>query len=233
MLSVLGKPGDARHLRGEAEILVEIAFIDENTVDAHLLEADGVVLVLAVGAVLQLRGEALLGLFQFLDDAAVVAFLGPGLINRLFELLDLPADETLEGLIRNGELFERTVRHDHRVIIAGGDARHGLLPVARGKGLLAGDEDMRVRIERKKRRAPLLDEMIGHDDHGLCREARGASFPSRRRPSRPSFRRRRSAPAGCCRSEARAIPHLSGACRDRSAARRDRFIPGNVRCDPS
>jgi len=43
-----------------------------------VLEADGVVLVLAVGAVFQLGGEALLGFLQFLDDAAVIASFGPG-----------------------------------------------------------------------------------------------------------------------------------------------------------
>ena len=97
-------------------------------------------------------------------------------INRLFELVNLLADEPPEGFIGNGKLFKRTVRHDHGVIVAGGDARHGFLPVARGKGFLAGNEELRMRVKRKKCRAPLLDEMIGHDDHGLCREAEAFHF---------------------------------------------------------
>src|ERR1700728_3489519 len=60
--------------------------------------------------------------------------------------------------------------------MAGGDARHGLSPVARGEGVLAGNEDMRMRVKRKKGLAPLFDEMIGYGNHGLCRKAEAFHF---------------------------------------------------------
>ena len=39
----------------------------------------------------------------------------------------------LKSLIRDRQELERAVRDDDRVVIAGRDARHGLLPVAGGE----------------------------------------------------------------------------------------------------
>ncbi len=49
-------------------------------------------------------------------------------------------------------------------------------PVARGKGVPAGDEELRMRVERKSSRAPLLDKMIWHDHRGLRRKAETFHF---------------------------------------------------------
>jgi hypothetical protein len=89
-------------------------------------------------------------------------FLDARFIDRL---LDLFADKPPEGLVGNRELFERTIRHDHGITDAGGDTRLCPPPNARGEGLLAGNENLGVRVKRQKRRTPLFDEMIGDDDH--------------------------------------------------------------------
>ena len=107
MLSVLGKPGNAVHLADETEVLEKIALIDEDPVDAQLLEGDGVVLALAVGAFLELCLKAFFRFLQLLHDAAVVASLGPGFANGLFELVFLPVHEAREGFIRDGQLLKR------------------------------------------------------------------------------------------------------------------------------
>ena len=44
------------------------------------------------------------------------------------------------------------------------------LPAA--KASLPATKILRMRVERQKCRAPLLDQMIGHDDHRLCRKAK-------------------------------------------------------------
>ena len=56
--------GDAVHLGDESEILVEVSFIDKYLVNAQLLEGERVVLVLAVGAVLELCGQGASWLFR-------------------------------------------------------------------------------------------------------------------------------------------------------------------------
>ncbi len=95
----IGKRGYAVHLAYESEILEQIGLIDEAPVDAQLLEGDSIVLALAVGALLQLRNEPLLGFFEILNDGAVVALLGFGFIDGGFKLLDLLIHEALERLI--------------------------------------------------------------------------------------------------------------------------------------
>ena len=41
---------------------------------------------------------------------------------------------------------------------------------------MAGDEQIGLRIKLQERRAPLLDQVIGHDDHGLFRQPQAAHF---------------------------------------------------------
>ncbi len=76
----IGQPRDAAHLGGVEQVLVGVGLIHKKLVDAEFLEADGVVLALPVGALLELGGQALFGLLQFLDDAAVVALPFPGFV---------------------------------------------------------------------------------------------------------------------------------------------------------
>ena len=167
---------DAVHLRGVEEILVGVGFVDEELVDAEFLESDGVVLALAVGALFELGGEALLGFFQFLHDAAVVALLVLGVENGVLELLKLVVDEAVEELVGDRQKLERAVRDDDGVVIAGRDARHGALAVAGREMILAGDEELGLRIELQEFRAPLFDQMIGHDEHGLLGQTQAAQF---------------------------------------------------------
>src|ERR1022692_3928501 len=54
---------------------IEIRLINQNLVDASLLERDRIVFPLAVGTLLQLGGEAGLGFLQFLHDALFFFFL--------------------------------------------------------------------------------------------------------------------------------------------------------------
>ena len=78
---------DAVHFRRVEQVLIEVGLVDEDLVNAEFLEGDRVVFALAVGALLELGGEALLGFFQFLDDAAIVALLGLGFEDGVFKLL--------------------------------------------------------------------------------------------------------------------------------------------------
>ncbi|HEX4227840.1 MAG TPA: hypothetical protein VHZ07_04170 [Bryobacteraceae bacterium] len=90
---------------------------------------------------------------------AAGAFLEPG----LQAFLRFPSSLTMR--------LAEFMRDDDPVVIARRDAVHGFLAGAGGEGVLARNEDMGVRIEGEERRAPLLDQVIGHDDHGFARQS--------------------------------------------------------------
>ena len=85
-------------------------------------------------------------------------------------------DEAVEELVGDRQEFERAVRDDDGVVVAAGDAGHRALAVAGREMLLAGDEEPGLRIEFQEFRAPLLDQMVGHDEHGLLGQPQAAHF---------------------------------------------------------
>ena len=58
---------------------------------------------------------------------------------------------------------------------------------------------LRVRIELQELRAPLLDQVVGNNDHWLIRQAEAVQFHAGCRHLVGLARRRRNAPAACCR----------------------------------
>ena len=102
----VGKACDTVHLTYESEVLEQVGLIDHKAVDPQLLECDRIVLALTVGALLELRVKPFLGFLQFLDDAAVVALLSPGLADGFCQLIFLLPDESVEGLVRHRKQFE-------------------------------------------------------------------------------------------------------------------------------
>ena len=91
-------------------------------------------------------------------------------------MLELVADEAVEELVRDRQKLERAVRDDDGVVVAGRDAGHGALAVAAREMLLARDEELGLRIELQEFRAPLLDQMVGHHEHGLLGQPHAAHF---------------------------------------------------------
>ena len=156
-----------------------------------------------------------------------------GLEDRVFELLDLLVDEAVEELVGDRQELERTVRDDDGVIIAGRDARHGPLAVAGGEMVLAGDEELGLRIKLQERRAPLLDQMIGHDEHRLFREAQAAHFHrgGRHRPGLARADDMRQQRAAALQDAPDRVFLVAG--RSSVAQKFARFMPGKVRCEPS
>ena len=143
--------------------------------------------LLAVGAVFQFGRQALLGLFEFLDDAAVVAFLGPCFVNRLFKLVDLPADEALE--VRDFRQLPVQPRRRNFQRVA---ARHGILNIEDGAKLAAEVGAVSVRHSRQRiatRRSGLVQKYAQHA--GLATPAKlyldhlkpaGGGYPLRNLP---------------------------------------------------
>ena len=76
----------------------------------------------------------------------------------------------------SGRIFEAAEGDDDGVVVAGGNARHGPLAVAGGELVFAGDEEIGVRIELEEFGGPLIDQVIGDDEHGLLSEAEPFEF---------------------------------------------------------
>ena len=82
----------------------------------------------------------------------------------------------LKYCIGDGQELEGPVRDDHGVIVSGGDPSHRLLAVASLKVVLPGDEKPSLRVQLQKLRAPLIHQMIRHDEHRLLRQIQTAEF---------------------------------------------------------
>jgi len=168
--------GDAAHLCRVEEILVQVCLIDEELIDTEFLKGQRVVLVFAVGALLQFGHQTLFGFFQFLDDPPVVTAVRFSFENRVFELLHLFVDEAIKESVGDGQKLERAVRDDDGVVVTGRNARHGTLAIAVGEMILGGDEQLGLRIKLEKGSAPLFDEVIGHHQHRFLRQTHAAQF---------------------------------------------------------
>ncbi len=82
----------------------------------------------------------------------------------------------LKRLSESGRIFEAAEGDDDGVVVAGGNARHGPLAVARGELVFAGDEEIGVRIELEEFGGPLVYQVIGDDEHGFLSEAEPFEF---------------------------------------------------------
>ena len=79
------------------------------------------------------------------------------------------------------------------------------------KSSLAATSSLRVGIDVLKLAGELLQQVIGHGDEGFLDEPGLLHLHGRSRPSTPTCRRRRNAPAAYCRRSCPATRHLSDA----------------------
>ena len=123
-----------------------------------MLECDCVVLVFAVGAILQPGGEPFLGFFQLLDDAAVVAFLGPRLKDRFFELLPV-SDETFNGFV--GKQKDQLAEAVREAKAEKGDNRRIVKELEKAKKRL--EAKLKERADRERKDDAVTFEQLGID----------------------------------------------------------------------
>ena len=98
----VGQPCHTSHLGNKAEVFVQISFIHKDTVNAHFLEANGLVFFLAFGAVFDLLGQAFLRGFQHLDDATI-ALIDIGFADGFFQCLQFRIHIGVKQFIRHRE----------------------------------------------------------------------------------------------------------------------------------
>ena len=120
--------------------------------------------------------QSLLGRFELLDDAAVVAVAGVHADQLVVDFTEFFVEEPFKEVIREWQKFEAAEGDDDGVVVTGGNARHGPLAVAGGELVFAGDEEIGVRIELEEFGGPLIDQVIGDDEHGFLREAEPFEF---------------------------------------------------------
>ena len=191
----LRQSGDARHLGDVKQILEIVRLVHEQPVHAEFLKGQRVVLLVLGGERLKFGFQPLLRLFEFLHHAAI------GTVRVLafdhFQLVKLLLEESFLRFARKRDALEAGVRDDDGIPIAGGDAAEQFLAVLRLEILLAGDQDVRARIQRQQLGGELAEHVIGDDEHRLAGQDQAASIPSRRRPSCRSCPRQRHGRAAC------------------------------------
>ena len=203
--------GDTLHLGRRFQVLEIMRLVDEDMIDAQLVEHQPVILLLLGQQVFQpfLAGGLLL--LDRLDDvAAAAAGIGTGMAaEQLFVFLDLLAQEPLLVIPRHADPLEGGVGDDDAVPLAAGDLRRQQLAAVLRQVLLGGDQQPGVGVELHELSGELLEHVVGHGvdrllaqpgllhlhaggGHGeglACRRRRGraaccrCSCPARRRPS--------------------------------------------------
>ena len=161
---------DVPHFGIEKQIFIVMALVDEQPVNAQLLERDHIILAALVVQFVQLVLQALAGLFHPLDGKVLrlvrlrLADTQNDLVHLLFQNGPLPLDA-------DGYLLELAVADDDRVVVAGGDVPAKTLAVLCFKILFRGHQHIGGRIELQELAGPLLRQVVWHHKEGLLAQA--------------------------------------------------------------
>ena len=193
--------GDALHFRRRLQVLEIVAFIDEDVVDAQLVEDQAVILLVLGQQVFQAFLALGFLLFDGLEEVALspVACIEGAVGQQGLVFRDLLAQELLLVAARHAQTLERAMGDDDAIPRAAGDLRGQELAALFREVFLAGDEQLGVGIELHELAPELLQHVIGHDIERFLESARPPSSSCRRRPSRSSCPRPRHGRAGYCR----------------------------------
>ena len=171
----IAKPGDV-HRRLEGEIFELLRFVDEKGVHAQVGKIDGVVFFAApLHELVVLLFQAFPLLFKLLDRRA-------GSL-RLLQLLcgvegglNLCLKDFLLHFTGAIDLAKGRVGDDDGIPVACGHAAEQRLPLVFREIVLVGDEQIGVGVEFEEFVAPLIYQMIRHNDHRLGHKAHALGF---------------------------------------------------------
>ena len=164
--------GDAIHLGRRLQVLEVLRLVDEDVIDAQLVEHQPVVLLVLGQQVFQPLLAAGLLLLDGLDDVAVGAAGLAAALSReqLVVFLDLLAEELLLVVARHADPLEAAVGDDDAVPVAAGDLGGQELAAIPGQVLLGGDQQPGVGVELHELAGELLQQVVGDDVHRLLDE---------------------------------------------------------------
>ncbi len=144
----MGQACDSGHLRDIEEILEIVRLIDEETVNAQLLEIQRVVLLLLGGKKLESGFEPKLGLLQLFHELGKTS-VATLLKNQILQFVELLLQQILLSLTRHRNALETGMGDDHRIPITGGDTGKKLGATGGLEIFLACDQDVGAGIERQ------------------------------------------------------------------------------------
>ncbi|MCY1166339.1 hypothetical protein D9M73_62660 [compost metagenome] len=161
------------HFGAEHQVLEHVRFVNEELVDADLLEVKEVIHGLIAQAANAVFKPLLHGL-QLLDGPALRRLLAVAELHALdggHDLLDLLGVEI--GLKLRSWLDEpvAAVRDDHRVPVTRRNAGQKFAAVGLLKVLLGGRQHVGTRVKAVEVGGPLLHQVIRHCHHGLAGQA--------------------------------------------------------------
>ena len=147
-----------------------MALVDEQPVNAQLLERDHIVLAALVVELVQLILQAFAGLFHLLDGE-VLRLVCLRLPDAQDDLVHLLLQNGTLPLDTDGYLLKLTVSDDDGVVVAGGDASAELLAIFCFKILFRGHQHIGGRIELQEFAGPLLCQVVGHHKEGFLTQS--------------------------------------------------------------
>ena len=88
--------------------------------------------------------------------------------HRFFQFIQLLLEKPKLGFLGQRNALKARMRDDHRVPISRGDAAEKFPAVFGFKVFLAGDQDVRARIQDEQLGRELAEHVIGHGEHGFA-----------------------------------------------------------------
>ncbi len=115
--------GDAVHFRGDFQVLGVLRFIDEEVIDAQLVENQPVIFLVLGEQILELFFASRLLLLNGLEQIplAAVGLVGRDLDQQLIVFADLLAQEFLLVFPGHADALKARMSHDDGVPVAAGD----------------------------------------------------------------------------------------------------------------
>ena len=159
--------GDALHLGRRLQVLEVMRLVDEDVIDAELVEDQPVVFLVFGKQVFEPFGPGGFLLLDRLHQIAVGA-LGSGVLNQqLVIFFDLLQEKLLLVVTRHADPLERGMGDDDAVPIAAGDFGGQEFAAVAAQIFLGGDEQPGVGVELHELAGKLLQQVVGHDIHRL------------------------------------------------------------------
>ena len=156
-----------------------MCFVHEQLINAQFFKADHVVLAAAVVEAFQPPLQRFAHFLQLLNGVAF-AVLAFGLINAVYDLVDLIFNDRPLPLRGERNLLKLTVTNDDGIIITGSNPAAKGLAVGRFKVPFGRHQNVRTGIQTQEVRAPLFGQVIRNHHQAFLHQPQPPGFHCRR-----------------------------------------------------
>ena len=171
----LGNATDIPHFRVEIQVLVKMALINKEPVNAELFKVDYRVLALGIVELVELCFYPFSG-FHKLLDRELFSFACLYIVNPTLNVIKLPFELFPLPFNAHRDFFKLRMSYNNRIVVACCNTGTELFAVSRFKILLSCHKDISTRIQTQILRSPLTDKMIWNNEHRFIAKSEPLAF---------------------------------------------------------